>query len=55
MRAWYEAKVQRDGGKLKMKAVIAVMRKLARALWWVGRGEAFDAHKLFDSRRLQNV
>lgn len=54
-KAWYEAKVKRDGGKVKQKAVIAVMRKLARALWWVGQGEAFDAKKLFDSRRLKNV
>ena len=55
VRAWYEAKVQRDGGKLKRKALIAVMRKLARALWWVGRGEPFDAYKLFDARRLQGA
>ncbi len=55
VRAWYEAKVQRDGGRLKMKALIAVMRKLARALWWVGQGEPFDAEKLFDTRRLQRA
>jgi hypothetical protein len=36
----------------KIKAVVALMRKLARALWHVARGEAFDATKLFDTRRL---
>lgn len=52
VRAWYEAKVRRQGGKLRKKAVVAVMRKLARALWWVGQGEEFSPHKLFDVRRL---
>lgn len=52
VRSWYEAKVQRQGGKLKKKAVVAVMRKLTRALWWVAQGEAFAVHKLFDMRRL---
>lgn len=52
VRSWYEAKVHRQGGKLKKKAIVAVMRKLARALWWVARGEAFAVHKLFDMRRL---
>src|SRR5690242_11130064 len=28
------------------------MRKLARALWHVGRGATFDPRKLFDTRRL---
>ena len=51
MRAWYERKIQRDGG-LKMKALIALMRKLAGALWHVARGQAFDSRKLFDVRRL---
>ena len=35
-----------------MKAVVAVMRKLARALWHVGQGKRFDAAKLFDVSRL---
>lgn len=47
VRAWYRKKVERDGGK-KMKALIAVMRKLAKALWHLGRGAEFDARKLFD-------
>ncbi len=50
-RAWYEAKVQRDGG-LTEKALTALMRKLAGALWWVARGHAFDPSRLFDTSRL---
>jgi transposase len=50
---WYRARsAYRSGKPVKMKAVVAVMRKLARALWHVARGEAFDAKKLFDVRRL---
>ena len=52
VRSWYEAKVQRQGGQLKKKAVVAVMRKLTRALWWVAQGQSFAVHKLFDMRRL---
>jgi transposase len=51
VQAWYRNKVDRDGGT-KMKAVVAVMRKLARALWHVGQGKRFDAAKLFDVKRL---
>lgn len=50
--AWYVRKVCRDGGRLKRKAVVALMRKLLKGLWWVARGEAFDSEKLFDTRRL---
>jgi transposase len=50
---WYRARsAYRSGKPVKMKAVVAVMRKLARALWHVARGEAFEAKKLFDVRRL---
>jgi transposase len=52
VRAWYERKVARDGGK-KMKAVVAVMRKLIRAMPHVAKGEVFDATKLFDVSRLE--
>jgi len=52
VRAWYERKVAREAGRYKKKAVVAVMRKLIKALWWVARGEAFDASKLFDTKRL---
>lgn len=44
VNAWYQHKVN---PKAKNKTVIAVMRKLAKALWYVGRGERFDANKLF--------
>jgi transposase len=50
--AWYAKKVARDGG-VKMKAVVAVMRKLLSALWHVGRGARFDSSELFDVRRLE--
>ena len=53
VRAWYARKVARDGGKMKLKAVVAVMRKLVKALWHVGRGKRFDASLLFDGSRLQ--
>ena len=52
IRAWYARKVKRQGGQAKSKAVVAVMRKLMLALWYVARGEAFDSTKLFDIRRL---
>ncbi len=52
VRAWYKKKVERDGGKSKLKAVVAVMRKLIRALWHVARGARFDSSKLFDTTRL---
>jgi transposase len=51
-KAWYDKKVKRQGGQLKNKAVVALMRKLGLALWHVSRGERFDARKLFDTRRL---
>jgi transposase len=50
--AWYQKKVVRDGGKIKNKAITALMRKLVKALWRVARGEAFDSRKLFDTSRL---
>ena len=43
-KAWYLNKVD---SRAKNKTVIAVMRKLSKALWYVGRGEKFDADKLF--------
>jgi len=51
-RAWYLRKVQRDGGK-KIIAIVALMRKLTKALWHVGQGEYFDSRLLFDLRRLK--
>jgi transposase len=52
-RAWYVGR--RSWAEHKQKALAATMRKLARALWHVARGEPFDAHKLFDVRRLDVV
>ena len=49
--AWYQRKKQRDGGRAS-RAVVALMRKLAKALFHVGRGAVFDSRKLFDTRRL---
>jgi transposase len=48
---WYRNKVRRDG-QLKGKAIVAIMRKLARTLWHIARGEVFDSRKLFDVRSL---
>lgn len=47
IRAWYARKVARDGG-VKMRALIAIMRKYLAAMWHVGRGEVFDSTKLYD-------
>ena len=46
---WYRNKVRRDGNR-KGKAIVAVMRKLALALWYVARGDVFDSRKLFNVR-----
>jgi transposase len=52
VRAWYERKVARDGGRYKNRAVVGIMRKLLKALWHVARGERFDSTLLFDTSRL---
>lgn len=44
VKAWYQAKAD---ARFKNKTVIAVMRKLAKALWYLGQGKRFDARKLF--------
>ena len=44
VKEWYE---KRAAPKAKLKTVVAVMRKLAKALWTVAQGQAFDAKKLF--------
>lgn len=51
-QAWYKSKVQRQGGLLKRKAIVALMRKLLSGLRWVALGHEFDSTKLFDTRRL---
>jgi transposase len=50
--AYYRQKVIDNGGRRKLIATTAVMRKIGLALWHVGRGAAFDATKLFDTSRL---
>lgn len=53
VRAWY---VGRKGfqEKTKLKAVVAVTRKLLRAVWHIVRYDvSFDATKLFDTRALK--
>ena len=52
VKAWYVRKVERQGGHAKVKALVALTRKLVRGLWHVARGEQFDSTKLFDVRRL---
>jgi transposase len=52
IRAWFAKKISRDAG-CKQKALIALMRKLASALWHVARGDVFDSSKLFDVTRLR--
>lgn len=51
-KAWHQRKVEREAGQRKLKSIVALMRKLAAALWYVARGTRFDATKLFDSARL---
>jgi transposase len=51
-RAWYERKVKRSGG-VKLKAVVALMRKLLAVLYHVARGQQYDPTKLFDCKRLK--
>jgi transposase len=49
--AWYRARGGYRADR-KLIALVAVMRKLARALWHVARGASFDARKLVDARAL---
>ena len=50
--AWYQRRLERNGYKAK-KAIVAVMRKLVRALWKIARtGEAFEASLLFNTQNL---
>ena len=54
IKSWYGRKVVRDGG-VKMKALIALMRKIASGLWHVAQGNEFDSRKLFDVKRLGEI
>ena len=51
VKSWYAKKGARDGG-VKMKAIIAIMRKLVKALWYVARGRDFDSSLMFDRSHL---
>lgn len=51
VKAWYQARTSFKTDA-KAKALIAVERKLCRALFHVAAGHAFNATKLFDTRRL---
>jgi transposase len=50
--AWYQ---RRSGYReeSKQRAVIALMRKLVKALWHVAKGKRYQASQLFDVRRLK--
>ena len=51
VRRWYALKTQRPGA-VKQKTVIELMRKLAKALWHVARGQCFMPEKLFNLHAL---
>jgi hypothetical protein len=51
VRAWYMRRRGYSEGT-KQRAVVAVMRKLVRAIFHVAQGQTFDVSKLFDLRRL---
>lgn len=53
-KAWYKQRLHRNGNH-RIKAVVALMRKLTRALWWIARGRQYDGSKLFDTARLQRL
>jgi transposase len=50
-KAWYQRR-RSFTAEEKTKAIVAVERKLCRALFHVAQGQPFDANKLFDARRL---
>ena len=47
VQRWYQAKTQRPGA-IKKKTVIELMRKLAKAVWHLAKGEVFTVDKLFN-------
>jgi transposase len=44
---WYQRRTDHPGA-IKGKSIVALMRKLARALWSVARGNAFSVERLFN-------
>jgi transposase len=51
VKQWYKLQTNRPGA-VKNKSVIALMRKLAKALWHIARGGVFDPNKLFNLKAL---
>lgn len=54
LKRWYTIKTNRAGA-LKNKTVVELMRKLAKALWHVARGDPFDATKLVNLKALASA
>lgn len=52
VRAWYQERLRRNGG-VRLKALVAVMRKLIGAIFHIGRGAVYDPTQLFDVSRLE--
>lgn len=52
--AWYRERLRRNGGRA-IPALVALMRKLVGALWWIARGKQYDGAKLFDANRLRRL
>jgi transposase len=50
-RAWYQSKLARNG-KIALKAITALMRKLLAGIYHVARGQELTLGKLFDLSRL---
>lgn len=50
-KAWYQERLRRNGGH-RLKGIVAVMRKLIRALYHLGDGQNYDPTKLFNVNRL---
>lgn len=51
-QAWYKARIGYTPTS-KVRAVVALMRKLVRGLWHLSRGARYEAERLFDVRRLK--
>ena len=54
VKRWYTLKTHRPGA-VKNKTIIELMRKLAKALWHMARGELFDADKLFNLKAVASA
>jgi len=54
VKRWYALKTQRPGA-VKMKQVIELMRKLAKAFWHQANGHAFDIQRLFNLKVLEDA